>query len=150
MPGRSVRAMPTTADPTAPALSEVAAAVRSSWGIDTCDDADAGDWTPALPARGQCGATALVLHDLFGGDLLLAEVWLPDGRLQGYHWWNRVPGGREIDLTREQFGPGETVQSPRVVSRPPGPPRRCAGQYELLRRRVRARLDARCDDRGAG
>ncbi|ANY09845.1 YunG family protein [Pseudonocardia sp. HH130630-07] len=126
----------------APALPEVAAALRASWGRDTCDEADAGDWDPAVPARGQCGATALVLHDLFGGELLLAEVWLADGRLQGYHWWNRLPGGAEVDLTREQFAPGETVQPPRPVPRPPGPPRRCAAQYALLRRRVRARLGA--------
>ncbi|MEU6698017.1 hypothetical protein [Pseudonocardia sp. NPDC046786] len=130
----------TTAAGPVPTLTEVAAAVRSSWDRDTCDDADRGGWSPRLPSRGQCGATALVLHDLFGGDLLLAEVWHPDGRLQGYHWWNRLPGGVEIDLTGDQFAPGETVQPPRVVVRPPGPPRRCGAQYTLLRRRVLARI----------
>lgn len=136
--------MTTVARPAAPAptLCEVAAALRSSWGRDTCDDADVAGWSPRAPSRGQCGATALVLHDLFGGDLLLAEVWLPDGRLQGYHWWNRLPGGTEVDLTGDQFRPGETVQPPRVVVRPAGPPRRCGAQYVLLRRRVRARLAA--------
>lgn len=136
--------MTTVARPAAPAptLSEVAAALRSSWDRETCDDADVADWSPRAPSRGQCGATALVLHDLFGGDLLLAEVWLPDGRLQGYHWWNRLPGGTEVDLTGDQFGPGESVQPPRVVVRPVGPPRRCGAQYVLLRRRVRARLAA--------
>ena len=138
----------TTARPAAPTptLSEVAAALRSSWGRDTCDDTcdhtDGGDRGPQTPSRGQCGVTALVLHDLFGGELLLAEVWLPDGRLQGYHWWNRLPGRAEVDLTRDQFRPGETVQPPRVVVRPAGPPRRCAAQYDLLRRRVLARLGA--------
>ncbi|MEJ8280493.1 YunG family protein [Pseudonocardia spirodelae] len=134
----------TTARPPAPAPASVpprvAAALRASWGRDTCDTADVADWSPRRPSRGQCGATALVLHDLLGGDLLLAEVWLPDGRLQGYHWWNRLPGGAEADLTRDQFGPGETVQPPRTVVRPPGPPRRCRPQYELLRRRVLDRL----------
>lgn len=124
----------------APAIAEAAAALRSSWARDTCDEADVAAWTPQRPSRGQCGATALVLHDLYGGELLLAEVWSRDGWLQGYHWWNRLPGGAEVDLTGDQFGPGETVQSPRVVLRPEGPPRRCRAQYERLRGRVRARL----------
>lgn len=127
---------------TTPTVPEVVAALRSSWGRDTCDDADVEVWSPRAPSRGQCGATALVLHDLFGGELLLAEVWLPDGRLQGYHWWNRLPGGVEIDPTADQFRSGETVQPPRVVARPAGPPRRCGAQYALLHGRVRARLEA--------
>ena len=68
-----------------PALDEVTAAVRAAWCRQTCDDSDLADWTPGEPARGQCGATALVLHDVFGGDLLLAEVLGPDGARQGVH-----------------------------------------------------------------
>ena len=99
-----------------------------------------GRLTPDTPARGQCGATALTLHDLLGGDLLLAEVLLPDGSRQGWHWWNRLPGGEEVDLTREQFAPHERVQPPRVVVRPPGPPRRSRAQYLRLRAAVFAAL----------
>ncbi len=116
-----------------PTLDEVTAAVRAAWCRQTCDDGDLDDRTPGNPARGQCGATALVLHDLFGGDLLLAEVLRPDGSRQGVHWWNRLPDGREVDLTREQFAPTEVVQAPRVVVRPPGPPRRNREQYLALR-----------------
>ncbi len=116
-----------------PTLDEVTAAVRAAWCRQTCDDSDLADWTPGEPARGQCGPTALVLHDLFGGDLLLAEVLGPDGSRQGVHWWNRLPDGREVDLTREQFAPTEVVQAPRVVVRPPGLPRRNREQYLALR-----------------
>lgn len=123
-----------------PALAAAEAAVRASWARDTCDEADAAAWSPDRPSLGQCGATALVVHDLYGGDLLLAEVWAPDGRLHGYHWWNRLPGGAEVDLTADQFVPGETVQPPRTVPRPDGPPRRCRAQYERLRERVASRL----------
>ncbi len=119
-----------------PTLDEVTTAVRAAWCAETCDDSDLADWTPADPARGQCGATALLLHDLFGGDLLLGEVLLPDGSRQGVHWWNRLPDGREVDLTREQFAPHEAVQPPRVVVRPPGPPRRNREQYLRLRAAV--------------
>jgi hypothetical protein len=123
-----------------PTLDDVTAAVRAAWCRATCDDVDLADWTPENPARGQCGATALTVHDLLGGELLLAEVLRPDGSRQGVHWWNRLPDGTEVDLTREQFAPDEVVQAPRVVERPPGPPRRCAGQYLRLRARVSAGL----------
>jgi hypothetical protein len=41
-----------------------------------------------------------------GGDLLRAEV---DGIS---HYWNRLPSGAEIDLTREQFGNDPVRMSP--------------------------------------
>lgn len=123
-----------------PSPAVVAAAVRASWSRETCDECDLEAWSVANPARGQCGPTALTVHDLLGGALLVAEVWGPDGRWLGYHWWNRLPDGRELDLTREQFGPDELVQQPREVDRPPGRPRRCAAQYELLRGRVSAAI----------
>ncbi|MGY1664757.1 YunG family protein [Geodermatophilus sp. SYSU D00696] len=122
---------------------DVVAAVRAAWCRETCDGSDLADWSPQNPARGQCGATALVLHDLLGGDLLLAEVLLPDGSRQGVHWWNRLPDGREVDLTRGQFAPTEVVQEPRVVVRPPGLPRRNRDQYLRLRAAVLGRLGGR-------
>lgn len=91
--------------------------------------------------------TALTLHDVLGGDLLEAEVLYPDGSRQGYHYWNRLPGGLEVDLTAAQFSPDEVVQPPRVVVRPPGPPVRGAEQYELFRQRVQLTLDS--EDRTA-
>jgi hypothetical protein len=123
-----------------PTLDEVTAAVRASWCRETCDPGDVADWSPADPARGQCGPSALVLHDLFGGDLLLAEVYLPDGSRQGVHWWNRLPGGQEVDLTLGQFAPHEVVGEPRVLVRPEGLPRYGAEQYLRLRSAVLTRL----------
>ena len=123
------------------ALEDLRAALRVAWALDTCDDSDVADWSPSNPARGQCGATALVVHDRYGGELLVAEVLLPDGSRQGWHYWNRLPDGTEIDLTREQFAAHEAVQEPRVVPRPPGRPRRGAEQYLRLRSRVAHVLD---------
>jgi hypothetical protein len=121
-------------------LNALEAAVRASWGPDVCDDpADLPRWSPANPARGQCGPTALVVNDLLGGDLCVAEVRLGDGSQRGYHWWNRL-AGVDIDLTLEQFGPDERVQEPRVLPRPAGPLRRGEAEYLLLRSRVLARL----------
>lgn len=122
-----------------PSLAAVDRAVRASWGADTCDPTDLVDWHPGNPARGQCGVTALVLHDLFGGELILGEVHV-GGTRAGSHWWNRFGREIEVDLTREQFQLEEVVTPGIVVKRPDGPPRRCRKQYEILRDRVFARL----------
>jgi len=122
-------------------LREIERAVRAAWGVDICEDpADVPRWSPANPARGQCGPTALVLNDLLGGDLCVAEVHRPDGSRQGFHWWNRL-AGVDVDLTLEQFDDDERVQEARVVARPPGPLRRGEAHYLLLRGRVLAALD---------
>lgn len=115
-------------------------AVRESWCLDTCDPADTAYWSQTNRARGQCGSTALVVNDLLGGELVLAEVLWPDGSRQGWHYWNRLPDGSEVDLTVEQFLDGEVVQPGRVVERPPGAPRRCQAQYAMLSERVLERL----------
>ena len=121
-------------------LRDIEVAIRSAWSLETCDQVDVADWSPANPSRGQCGVTALTLHELLGGDLLEAEVLFPDGSRQGFHYWNRIPGGIDVDLTAEQFSPDEAIQEPKVVERPPGPPLRGAEQYEIFRTRVRSAL----------
>jgi hypothetical protein len=83
--------------------------------------------------------TALIIQDLLGGELVLGEVFTEDTKV-GYHYWNRLPGGRDVDLTADQFYPQEVVVGGQVQQRPPGPPRRCRRQYEILRHHVLATL----------
>lgn len=116
-------------------LADIEAAVRSSWGADTTTPEHRPHWTPDLPARDQCGVTALVLHDLLGGELIRGEVHV-DGVRTDFHWWNRLGPGTEIDLTREQFAPEEIVSGGTVIARPPQIVR-LREEYELLRDRVR-------------
>lgn len=123
-----------------PTLEQVSAAIRASWSADTCDPTDQATWSADNPSRGQCGTTALVLHDYFGGDLMFAEVLYADGTKQGHHYWNRFDDGTELDLTGDQFLPHEVLQEGRVVTRPAGPPKRCVEEYALLSRRVSAVL----------
>jgi hypothetical protein len=115
--------------------------VRAAWAEDTCspDDAARRAWTADNPAWGHCDVTAAVLHDLVGGDLVVGDVTLA-GEPQGYHWWNRLAPGVDVDLTREQFRHGEVVSAGRVVVRPPGPFRRRNDAYLLFRSRVLAGL----------
>jgi hypothetical protein len=123
-------------------LAQIEDAIRASWSLDTADEDDG--WTPDNPSRGQCDVTCLVLHDIFGGEVLSADVFLDGERLEG-HMWNRLPGGMELDLTREQFKNGEVIGEPSVRQRPatfePDHPRyRRYQAYLVLAGRVRERL----------
>ncbi|MFF3614891.1 hypothetical protein [Streptomyces sp. NPDC002580] len=124
-------------------LSDIERAVRSSWSAETCTPEFRSRWSPDNPARDQCGVTAMVLNDLLGGELIRGEVHV-DGERVDHHWWNRLGTDIEIDLTREQFGPEETVTGGVIVARPPVTEwRRLREEYELLRDRVMKKLDQR-------
>lgn len=97
------------------------------WSADT---SAADDWSPDNPAKGQCAVTALVLQDRLGGVLLRA---VNEGVS---HYWNRLPDGFEVDMTRDQFTtwePGEIVERDRdyVLSFPD-----TAARYALLCERL--------------
>ncbi|AEM84258.1 YunG family protein [Streptomyces violaceusniger] len=117
-------------------LLDLDSALRASWAADTCspDDLARSGWQPENPAWGHCDITALIVNDVFGGDLMAGEVH-SDGVQHGFHMWNRLASRIEIDLTREQFQRGQTVTEGHVVKRPPGPLRRW-DEYLLLRNRV--------------
>jgi hypothetical protein len=70
---------------------DVQSALRKAWSLST-----ASQWTPTEPAAGQCNVTSLLIHELFGGDLL--KTPLPAGD----HFYNRI-GGRRYDFTASQF-----------------------------------------------
>ena len=128
--------MDDTAPPTF-TLADVERAFRTSWGPDTTclDDAGVKKWHSGNPAFGQCGATALVLQELLGGDLLIAGV-TGGGERDSWHYWNRLACGIELDLTREQFDRDQIVGPANVVILPPEGPRRFVAEYQRLRHRV--------------
>ena len=119
-------------------LANLTKALNKSWDIDTCDKPK--EWTTQNSSRGQCGVTALVVHDHFGGQILCSKVSL-EGQFDGYHYSNQLPDGRIIDLTKEQFGPGETFEKPEIVVRIGELPRNGANRYVLLRDRVNRLLN---------
>jgi hypothetical protein len=115
-------------------LPEVERAVRAAWSPETAY-ASPGYLAraPERPGRGQCGPTALVVNDLLGGELLVAQVRVA-GVVDGVHYWNRLDGGVDVDLTRDQFTADEVVLEPTVVARRPLPgPERARAAYLLLR-----------------
>lgn len=127
-----------TATQTAPDLDDLTRALGSAWGPDTCAPEDRPRWTADNPARGQCITTVLVVHDFFGGVLLRGEVVVGGERVD-YHWWNRLPDGTDVDLTRGQFGPDEQVVGREVIERPTGS-HRVEAQYDRLKEAVLAEL----------
>lgn len=70
-------------------------ALSQAWSLET-----AKQWTPECPAAGQCNVTAVVIHDLFGGEIL--QTALPDDWGDVIHFYNRIDG-RVVDLTDSQF-----------------------------------------------
>ncbi|QRG70160.1 YunG family protein [Brevibacillus choshinensis] len=71
--------------------SDLAKILQRVWSIES-----SSKWTPDNPAKGQCGVTALVVHDLFSGDILKTQT--PDG----WHYYNLINGVRR-DFTESQF-----------------------------------------------
>ncbi len=124
-------------------LRQLEQAIRESWSADTADDDDG--WSPEHPSRGHCDITSLIVHDLLGGEILAADVYLDGERIMA-HMWNRLPSGIELDLTRDQFTSGEVIGEPTTRVRPnefdPAHPRyHRYEKYLVLADRVRARLE---------
>jgi hypothetical protein len=58
------------------------------------------------PLTGHCAAVAYLVQQRLGGEQLSAKVtfrWAGQ-TLRDTHFWNRLPDGREVDLTGSQFG----------------------------------------------
>ena len=121
-------------------LADIERAVRAAWSAETTYATDEYlARAPQVPSRGQCGASALFVHDLLGGELMVADL-ATDGVVDGVHYWNVVEGVT-VDLTGDQFLPDETLSSPSVIPRPglPYPPA-ARHAYLLLRSRALATL----------
>ena len=72
-------------------LADLFARLRQSWSIET-----GRHWRRDNPASGQCGVTALIVNDLFGGSILKTDV---NG---AWHFYNLIDG-RRVDFTMSQF-----------------------------------------------
>jgi hypothetical protein len=83
----------------------------------------------------------MVIHEVFGGVLLVSDVFRDGVRVET-HYWNRLPSGPEVDLTREQFGRGEKFGEPRVIdpATSPAPKPDSLPRSRLLSSRVQEAL----------
>ena len=71
---------------------------ESVWKIETCAPRLRDGWSRENVTLGQCSITAFLVQDIFGGEVY--GIKRPDGN---YHCYN-VIGGKQYDLTIEQFG----------------------------------------------
>ncbi|MGN4446129.1 YunG family protein [Bacillus cereus group sp. MYBK79-1] len=62
-----------------------------SWSIET-----SSKWTLENPVKGQCGVTALVIQDIYGGKIKKTKVG------EEWHFYNCIAGQR-FDFTETQF-----------------------------------------------
>lgn len=68
-------------------------AIESSWSTET-----GGLFYEDNPSKGQCAVTSLIVQDFYGGQICRGVV----GKIS--HYWNELPDGTQVDLTRQQFG----------------------------------------------
>lgn len=90
-------------------LRELEIILRKCWSRATTHDPLY--WSHKNPSAGQCLVTSLIVQDFFGGEILSAGMEFKTGRENyvEYHFWNRLPDGREIDFTRNQFPKGTII-----------------------------------------
>lgn len=73
------------------AIAEFGKRLSKAWSLDT-----SSKWSVEKPALGQCSVSALVVQDVFGGELLKTRIG------GSWHFYNLIDG-RRFDLTAEQF-----------------------------------------------
>jgi hypothetical protein len=80
-------------------LKELTTALHNSWTRETSSSPD--EWSEDNPARGQCVASALVMQDYLGGDLLRYEV--TSKSIHEMHYCNLLDDGTVVDTTSSQY-----------------------------------------------
>lgn len=68
---------------------------------------DPAGWSRKNPLYGHCAVVAMVVSDLYGGDIVWAEAVKPDGSKES-HYFNLIHGV-QYDLTAAQFPAGTSV-----------------------------------------
>ena len=83
-------------------LEELNAILPSVCQKDTCYKPYAWAWAQNNPLWGHSVVAALLVQDFFGGDIMQVKVagWASDLM---YHYYNRLPDCKDVDLTVAQF-----------------------------------------------
>lgn len=108
-------------------------AVKKAWTKDTCYPPDRNNWTKEKPEIGQCAVTALIVQDEFHGDIVYNS--------QFDHYYNILPSGKKMDLTKGQFsskitGPAVVVNRDEILYSPNAQKFKTLQRYRLLKKRL--------------
>ncbi len=115
-------------------IKHVEKAIKQSWDKDTCYPKLADQWTAENPALGQCAVTALIIQHYFNGEILYCE--------HTNHYWNKLPDGKKIDLTKMQFAKDTKICQDKIKSRDEilnsqsAIQAKTAQRYQLLKQRI--------------
>jgi len=112
-------------------------AIKQAWDDKTCYPVVRAFWTPDKPELGQCAVTALVVQDKLGGEILYNSKF--------DHYWNVLPNGSKLDLTRKQFdtkvaGPAIPVKREEILETEGAKKFKTGHRYKLLKKRVELSL----------
>ena len=80
--------------------------ISRCWSAETSSDPD--HWTPENPAWGQCAVSACLVQDVLGGEILWTKAVCLDGK-EYSHYFNVLPNGAVLDMTRQQFPDGTVL-----------------------------------------
>lgn len=108
-------------------------AIKNSWDDKTCYPQVKSSWGTQIPELGQCAVTALLINERYGGQILYNAEY--------DHYWNVLPDGRKIDLTKRQFHnkrvtSGIPVSRRYILHSVAAKKFKTDKRYELLRERV--------------
>jgi len=111
---------------------------KKGWDKDTCYPALRKKWRNSSPEVGQCAITALIVHDIYGGEIAYNKI--------KNHFWNKLPSGKFVDLTKGQFSnPGNLkpdlfIERSEILNSKAAKLFETKNRYNLLKRRVAKEL----------
>lgn len=73
------------------------------------------DWGSTDEAWGQCAVTAVLLQEVWGGELVRGWAVNEREHIRTRHYWNHV-NGIDVDLTWRQFPVGTTIQDREIAT----------------------------------
>lgn len=77
-------------------LNDIKKLLHYAWSKETCVSSQREEWSKDNPSLGQCAITALIINDIFGGEIM--RCMSPSGS----HYYNLI-NNTVVDFTVEQF-----------------------------------------------
>ena len=90
-------------------LNKLKKAIKKSFNKDTCNPLIAHLWSTKNPALGHCIVASLTVNHFCGGKIL--------GCKHHHHYWNILPDGEKVDITKNQFPDNTIICEDKTVSR---------------------------------
>ncbi len=115
-------------------IAELTRKFEECWSLESAHPGSQNQWSNENKSIGQCTVTALIVHDLFGGEIAKNR--------QFHHLWNIFPDGSQHDFSRNQF-PGDDVNFPideittkeKELNHEKAGEAKTADRYELLKQK---------------